>query len=65
MCWLSDQKDFGIHHHIREKPCGALLLWTRGHTVYSLDKVFLFSHAVLMTKKVKHLAGSRLIYPIS
>ena len=33
MCWLSDQKDFGIHHHIREKPCGALLLWTRGHTV--------------------------------
>ena len=33
MCPLSDQKDFGIHHHIREKRCGTLLNWTRGHTV--------------------------------
>ena len=33
MCPLSDQNDFWIGHHIREKPCGALFLWTRGHTV--------------------------------
>ena len=33
MCPLSDQNDFRIGHHIREKPCGALFLWTRGHTV--------------------------------
>ena len=34
MCPLSDQKDFGIHHHIREKRCGTQLNWTRGHTVW-------------------------------
>ena len=33
VCPLSDQKDFGIHHHIREKRYGTLLKWTRGHTV--------------------------------
>ena len=33
MCLLSDQKDFWICHHIREKRCATLLLWTRGHTV--------------------------------
>ena len=38
MCPLSDQKDFGIHHHIREKRCGTLLNWTRGHTVASHEE---------------------------
>ena len=33
MCPLSDQKDFGICHNIKEKRCGTLLRWTRGHTV--------------------------------
>ena len=33
MCPLSDQKDFEICHHIREKRCATQFLWTRGHTV--------------------------------
>ena len=55
MCWLGDQRDFGIHHHIIEKPCGALLLWTRGHTVYRekfLDVFFGCSSTQLKMAKV-------------
>ena len=33
MCPLSDQKDFEMCHHIREKRCATQFLWTRGHTV--------------------------------
>ena len=36
---LSDQKDFEICHHIREKRCATQFLWTRGHTVVCFQKL--------------------------
>ena len=49
MCLLSDQKDFGIPHHIREKRCGTLLKWTRGHTVLGWSLWLAFHHTLIVS----------------
>ena len=56
MCPLSDQKDFWICHHISEKRCATLLLWTRGHTVDEHNLVPLEKREMSAQARVRQFA---------